>query len=58
MHNETLMNMYDLLDGKVIDATELAKQLMEYLGTTDLKRFAEVHEYNVFWTELAEEEEE
>jgi hypothetical protein len=56
MHNETLMNMHDLLDGKVIDATELAKQLMEYLGTTDLKRFAEVYEYNVFWTELAEEE--
>ena len=54
MHNETLMNMLGLLDGKEIDATELAKQLMEYLGTTDLKRFTEVYEYDVFWTELAE----
>jgi hypothetical protein len=55
-HQEYRDNMFDLIDSDSLDTAELAKQLMLWLGTTELKRFVEVHEYHTIWTETQDEE--
>ena len=55
-HEEYLDNMFELIDSDSLDTAELAKQLMKWMGTADLKRFVEVHEYDTIWTETQDEE--
>ena len=49
-------NMFELIDSDSLDTAELAKQLMLWLGTTELKRFVEAHEYDLIWIETQDEE--
>lgn len=55
-HQQTLDNMFELIDSDSLDTAELAKQLMKWMGTIELERFVEVHEYDTIWTELQAEE--
>ena len=55
-HQEYRDNMFELIDSDSLDTAELAKQLMLWMGTTELKRFVEVYEYDTIWTETQDEE--
>ena len=55
-HEQYRDNMFELIDSDSLDTAELAKQLMLWLGTAELKRFVEAHEYNTIWTETQDEE--
>lgn len=55
-HEEYRDNMFELIDSDSLDTAELAKQLMKWMGTIELKRFVEVYEYDTIWTETQDEE--
>lgn len=55
-HEECLDNMFGLIDSDSLDTAELAKQLMKWMGTIELKRFVEAYEYDTIWTETQDEE--
>lgn len=45
-HETPLFNMFDLINSDSLDTAELAKELMVWMGTDELKRFVKEHGYD------------
>lgn len=51
-------NMFDLIDSDSLDSAALAKELMLWMGTNELKQFVRAHGYNELWEDVDAEQEE
>jgi len=51
-------NMFDLVDSDSIDTAKLAKELMLWMGTDELKKFVREYEYNTLWEDVDADQDE
>lgn len=51
-------NMFDLIDSDSLDTAALAKELMLWMGTDELKKFVREYGYNELWQDVDAEQDE